>query len=92
MQKNIAIVLMGVSGVGKTTIGLALSKAAGIPFFDGDDYHSSSNRDKMAAGIALSDEDRTGWLFALQTVIENALLKGNCILAFSALKKKTALF
>ena len=87
MQKNIAIILMGVSGVGKTTIGLALSKAGGIPFFDGDDYHSSSNRDKMAAGIALSDEDRTDWLFALQGVIENALLKGNCILACSALKK-----
>jgi 6-phosphogluconate dehydrogenase len=87
MQKNIAIILMGVSGVGKTTIGLALSKAGGIPFFDGDDYHSSSNRDKMAAGIALSDEDRTDWLLALQGVIENALLKGNCILACSALKK-----
>ena len=87
MPKNIAIVLMGVAGVGKTTIGLALSKAGGIPFFDGDDYHSSSNRDKMAAGIALSDEDRTEWLLALQAVIEKALPKGNCILACSALKK-----
>jgi 6-phosphogluconate dehydrogenase len=87
MPKNIAIVLMGVAGVGKTTIGLALSKAGGIPFFDGDDYHSSSNRDKMAAGKALSDEDRTDWLLALQGVIENALLEGNCILACSALKK-----
>ena len=87
MPKNIAIVLMGVAGVGKTTIGLALSKAGGIPFFDGDDYHSSSNRDKMAAGIALSDEDRTEWLLALQAVIEKALIKGNCILACSALKK-----
>jgi 6-phosphogluconate dehydrogenase len=87
MQKNIAIVLMGVAGVGKTTIGLALSKAAGIPFFDGDDYHSSSNRDKMSAGIALSDEDRTAWLFELQAVIENTLHKSSCILACSALKK-----
>jgi len=87
MPKNIAIVLMGVAGVGKTTIGLALSKAGGIPFFDGDDYHSSSNRDKMAAGIALSDEDRTAWLFELQGVIENALHKSSCILACSALKK-----
>ena len=87
MQKNIAIVLMGVAGVGKTTIGLALSKAGGIPFYDGDDYHSASNRDKMAAGIALSDEDRTAWLFELQGVIENALHKSSCILACSALKK-----
>lgn len=87
MPKNIAIVLMGVAGVGKTTIGIALSKAGGIPFFDGDDYHTEANRDKMAAGIALSDEDRTEWLLALQAVIEKALIKGNCILACSALKK-----
>lgn len=87
MQKNIAIVLMGVAGVGKTTIGLALSKASGLPFFDGDDYHADANRDKMAAGIALSDEDRTAWLLELQAVIEKALVKGNCILACSALKK-----
>lgn len=87
MPKNIAIVLMGVAGVGKSTIGKALSKTTGIPFFDGDDYHTEANRDKMAAGIALSDEDRTAWLFELQGVIENALHKSSCILACSALKK-----
>ena len=87
MSKNIAIVLMGVAGVGKSTIGKALSKATGITFFDGDDYHTEGNRDKMAGGNALSDEDRTAWLFELQGLIENALLKGNCILACSALKK-----
>ena len=87
MPKNIAIVLMGVAGVGKSTIGKALSKATGISFFDGDDYHTEANRDKMAAGIALSDEDRTAWLFELQSVIENALHKSSCILACSALKK-----
>lgn len=87
MPKNIAIVLMGVAGVGKSTIGKALSKATGISFFDGDDYHTEANRDKMAGGIALSDEDRTAWLFELQGVIENALHKSSCILACSALKK-----
>lgn len=87
MPKNIAIVLMGVAGVGKSTIGKALSKATGISFFDGDDYHTEANRDKMAAGIALSDEDRTEWLLALQAVIEKAQIKGSCILACSALKK-----
>ena len=87
MPKNIAIVLMGVAGVGKSTIGKALSKATGISFFDGDDYHTEANRDKMAGGIALSDEDRTAWLFELQSVIENALHKSSCILACSALKK-----
>lgn len=87
MSNNIAIVLMGVAGVGKSTIGKALSKATGITFFDGDDYHTEANRDKMAGGNALSDEDRTAWLFELQGVIENAILKGNCILACSALKK-----
>jgi len=87
MPKNIAIVLMGVAGVGKSTIGKALSKTTGITFFDGDDYHTEANRDKMAAGIALSDEDRTAWLFELQGVIENALHKSSCILACSALKK-----
>ena len=87
MPKNIAIVLMGVAGVGKTTVGKALSKATGISFFDGDDYHTETNRDKMAAGIALSDEDRTAWLLELQALIEKALVEGNCILACSALKK-----
>jgi len=51
MSKNIAIVLMGVADVGKSTIGKALSKATGLAFFDGDDYHTEANRDKWQQAL-----------------------------------------
>lgn len=50
--------IMGVSGSGKTTVGKLLSEQTGIPFFDGDDFHSTANIEKMKAGIPLTDEDR----------------------------------
>jgi gluconokinase len=56
------IVVMGVSGCGKSSIGVLLSKSLGIRFTDGDDLHPQANKDKMAAGIALTDEDRWPWL------------------------------
>lgn len=55
-------ILMGVSATGKTTLGNALAQTTGGKFYDGDDYHPESNRQKMSAGIALTDEDRQPWL------------------------------
>lgn len=78
------IIVMGVAGAGKSTIGMMLARELGWAFFDGDDFHSDANREKMARGAALTDEDRAEWLAALRTV-----LKGNarCVLACSALKE-----
>src|SRR5258707_894125 len=59
------VVLMGVSGSGKTTIGELLAKHLGWRFIEGDDYHPKENIDKMAAGIPLEDADRWPWLEAL---------------------------
>ena len=56
------IILMGVSGSGKTTVGKLLAAQTGIPFFDGDDFHPAANVAKMASGQPLTDEDRAGWL------------------------------
>ena len=53
---------MGVSGSGKTTVGIALAGALGVSFIDADDLHSAANRQKMADGIPLTDTDRQPWL------------------------------
>ncbi|MEO0466464.1 MAG: gluconokinase, GntK/IdnK-type [Pseudomonadota bacterium] len=59
------IVIMGVSGSGKSTIGRALASGAGWPFLEGDDFHPPANTSKMAAGAALTDADRVAWLDAI---------------------------
>lgn len=80
--------IMGVSGSGKTTVGKALADRLGIAFFDGDDFHPAVNRQKMAAGIPLTDEDRWGWLQSLQQQALAVAAKGNAaVLACSALKE-----
>lgn len=80
--------IIGVSGSGKTTVGKALADHLGIAFFDGDDFHPVANRQKMAAGIPLSDEDRWGWLQSLQQQAKTEADKGNAaVLACSALKE-----
>ncbi len=63
------VVLMGVTGSGKTTIGRALAAAEHWEFAEGDDYHSAANRQKMHDGIPLTDEDRRPWLDALHEVL-----------------------
>lgn len=82
------LVLMGVSGIGKTTIGKQLAARTGWNFDDADDYHSPENRRKMSAGIPLNDADRQPWLAALNERMTQHRQKGeSAILACSALKE-----
>ena len=82
------IILMGVSGSGKTTIGHLLAEDLGWPFYDGDDFHPQANIDKMRQGMPLTDDDRDAWLAALRQLIDT-LMSGHrsAILACSALKQ-----
>lgn len=81
------VVLMGVSGSGKTTVGKALARQLGWTFLDADDYHPAANVEKMRRGIALNDDDRRPWLGTLRRLIHEARLRGeNVVLACSALK------
>lgn len=88
-RRALVAVLMGVSGVGKTTVGQAAAEHFGWPLFDGDDFHSATNIDKMRRGIALDDSDRADWLNALRARIQQCLDERRpAIVTCSALKKK----
>ena len=83
------VVVMGVSGSGKSTIGRLLAERLGCPFYDGDDYHPAANVAKMAAGIPLDDADRDGWLAELAALIAVGLARGeDGVIACSALKRQ----
>ena len=81
------IIIMGVAGSGKTTIGSLLASELGWSFYDADDFHSESNRAKMSQGVSLTDEDRASWLLSLKDlIIQNIQQNTQAVLASSALK------
>jgi gluconokinase len=80
------IILMGVSGVGKTTVGQLLAQEMGLPFHDGDDFHSPDNIAKMERGEPLTEADRAPWIESLQEFIQTLTEQGEgAVLACSAL-------
>jgi len=81
------IIIFGVSGSGKTTIGQKLSAQLGLPFQDADDFHPEANIKKMESGVPLTDDNRYPWLQALSEKIAQWKKHGGVILACSALKE-----
>lgn len=82
------VIMMGVVGAGKTTIGSLLARQLGWKFADADDFHPSANVDKIRRGISLTDDDRRPWLARLRAAILGWVAEGrNVVLACSALKR-----
>lgn len=82
------VVVMGVTGAGKTTIGRLLAAQLGWPFADADQFHPQANVEKMSRGITLTDADREPWLAAMRSAIQQWISRNeNAVLACSALKK-----
>ncbi|WP_223262443.1 gluconokinase [Variovorax beijingensis] len=79
------LVVMGVSGCGKSSLGAALAVGFGLPLIEGDDYHPPANVEKMSRGIALTDADRAGWLATLGQKL--AAAPQGAVLTCSALKR-----
>jgi gluconokinase len=79
------LVVMGVSGSGKSTVGLALANYLRLPFIDGDSLHPRANIEKMSAGTPLTDDDRWPWLTRIGAVLQEA--EGGLVTSCSALKK-----
>jgi len=85
------LVVMGVSGCGKSTVGALLGRRLGKPFFDGDDFHPAANKEKMGAGVPLTDADREPWLGTLGELLAGKADGGTTvppIVACSALKRR----
>jgi len=82
------IVCMGVSGCGKSTLGQAIADGFDLQFVEADDYHSDSNKERMAAGVPLTDRDREPWMERLCAALYTTLQsERSCVLAHSALRK-----
>ena len=80
-----SVVIMGVAGCGKSSLGMAVAQQLGLPMIEGDDHHSAESRGKMQRGIALADADRAGWLAALGLQLQQH--PGGLVLTCSALKR-----
>ncbi|KAF8149490.1 P-loop containing nucleoside triphosphate hydrolase protein [Crassisporium funariophilum] len=74
-SKDVFIVVMGVSGTGKSTLGSALAKELDVPYVEGDDLHPKSNVDKMSAGHPLTDADREPWLELIRKTAETIVVE-----------------
>lgn len=85
LPSTVYLVVMGVAGCGKSSLGAALAQAEGLPLIEGDDHHSPASREKMRQGIALTDEDREGWLATLGQLLQAH--PHGAVLTCSALKK-----
>jgi gluconokinase len=82
------IIVLGVSGSGKTTVGKLLAGRLDWKFYEGDDYHPEANKEKMSEGIPLTDADRAPWLAALRDLIlENLARSEDAVISCSALKQ-----
>lgn len=82
---GLKLIVMGVSGCGKSTFGASLARATGAEFIEGDVHHLASSADKMRRGISLNDADREPWLDRLASLLEER--PGSAVLSCSALKK-----
>lgn len=87
-QSMVALVIMGVSGCGKSSAGEAIARQLGWALVEGDSYHSPASVAKMQAGIALTDADREGWLERLTERLAQADAEHGLVLTCSALKRK----
>lgn len=86
---GLVVVVMGISGAGKTTVGSALASALGWPFVDADDHHPDENKAMMAAGQPLGEAQREPWLRALGHLVAGTVREGACaVLACSALRER----
>ena len=87
-RNAMVVIVMGVTGAGKSTIGEMLASALGWEFRDGDELHSEESKGKMHRGMALTDLDRAPWILAVHGVVEKMILSGvNGVVACSALKQ-----
>lgn len=83
------VVVMGVSGCGKSTVGQKIAERLGCAFRDGDEFHSDANRAKMHAGIPLNDDDRKPWLESIRAYMDETTSGGrSLVVACSALKQR----
>jgi gluconokinase len=80
-----SVVMMGVAGCGKSSLGTAVARAMSMPLIEGDDHHSAASREKMSRGIPLTDRDREGWLDRLADILRAE--PRDVVMTCSALKR-----
>jgi carbohydrate kinase (thermoresistant glucokinase family) len=87
-DKTLILIITGVSGSGKTTVGKLLAQQMNWPFYEGDDFHPPANIEKMKSGHPLTDEDRMPWLKSMRKLIEKLIAeKRSSVIACSALQE-----
>jgi gluconokinase len=86
MSPSVLVVVMGIAGSGKTTVGALLAQRLGVPYADGDSFHSAANIAKMRGGVALSDHDRGPWLLAIGSFLHQHQDAG-AVVSCSALRR-----